>query len=88
MVVFPNVFSPNGDGMNDYFFPITRGVENVRFYVFNRWGEMVYDGLSENGWNGISKNTHQPVGTYAWYATALTELGNTIKLKGYVTLLR
>ena len=87
-IVFPNVFSPNGDGHNDYFFPITKGMENVRFYVYNRWGEMVYDGMSNNGWNGVHKNIHQPVGTYAWYATGLSVTGKTVKLKGHVTLLR
>ena len=49
---------------------------------------MVYDGLAANGCNGVHKNTHQPVGKYAWYATGLSVTGKTVKLKGYVTLLR
>jgi gliding motility-associated-like protein len=39
----PNAFSPNGDGLNDYF--VIQGIEQYpdnELYIYNRWGELVY----------------------------------------------
>ena len=40
----PNSFTPNGDGLNDYFFPYGDKIDldNYKFQVFNRWGEVVF----------------------------------------------
>ena len=53
-VFIPEAFSPNGDGNNDIFIPISRCVlDDYSLKIFNRWGSMVF--LSEeitNGWDG------------------------------------
>ena len=62
----PNVFTPNGDGIND-----TWEISNIRMYpdakvfVFNRWGQKLYegDGTSEY-WNGEYRGKLVPAGTY------------------------
>ena len=57
MVIFfaPSAFTPNGDGINDFFFPVGVGVSDndFEFYIFNRWGEKLYqwEGV-ETGWDG------------------------------------
>ncbi len=75
-VYAPNVFSPNGDGINDYFFLYAKGVENLRrLIIFDRWGNQVglYTNLPVNqdgvGWTGLNQQGRlMPVGVYAWMA--------------------
>jgi gliding motility-associated-like protein len=51
---FPNVITPNNDGNNDYiFFPKYLGNIAYNFYVYNRWGKIVYQSdESSNSWYG------------------------------------
>lgn len=52
-IFVPNAFSPNGDGINDVFRPSGNVfIKSVK--IFNRWGEMMYEGTPENfAWNGL-----------------------------------
>ena len=51
----PNVFSPNGDGQNDYIDVVTDGVKVYEFTVFTRSGSRVYHSLSPRiFWDGNS----------------------------------
>ncbi|MCK5838856.1 MAG: gliding motility-associated C-terminal domain-containing protein [Bacteroidales bacterium] len=57
----PNVFTPNGDGYNDYFvpFPYT-SVDKIDLTIFNRWGSMVYETNDpEINWDGENEQTNQ-----------------------------
>jgi gliding motility-associated-like protein len=67
-VTFPNAFTPNGDGINDSFAPITNCTfEQYECLIFNRWGELIY--ISNNQydkWDGKYKGTDCPAGVY-WY---------------------
>lgn len=60
----PNVFSPNGDGINDLFEPFGKDIIHVDYRIFNRWGVLVYE--SENiPWDGQLKNGKKAsTGTY------------------------
>ena len=85
-------FSPNGDGVNDtYKLPIELDIYNVKFEVFNRWGNIVYRvDKYENDWNGISNvgfkiGDKLPTGTY-YYIITVEETGD--KLNGYIYLTR
>ena len=54
----PNSFSPNNDGINDVFKPITNAVDPEYYHlmIFNRWGEMVFETKdSKQGWEGDYK---------------------------------
>jgi gliding motility-associated-like protein len=88
--VLPNAFTPNGDGLNDYFRPRSVGYRNMKYFrVYNRWGEEVYFGESlESGWNGTYKGTAAPVGVYFWQLVYVDRFGNEGFMKGDVTLLR
>ena len=92
----PTGFTPNGDGVNDYFF-IQGGakVQTVTiFRVYDRWGTLVFEGnnseinVPEQGWNGIYRGRPAPSGTYTWYADVLFKEGHTEQLKGNIILLR
>lgn len=56
-VYFPNTFTPNGDGTNPIFNISATGVTDFEMYIFNRWGEQIFDTHDINeGWNGVPKN--------------------------------
>jgi gliding motility-associated-like protein len=88
----PNAFSPNNDGVNDYFKPLYKC--DVGFYemqIYNRWGELVFQSYdAEVGWDGRYRSVEQPLGVYI-YAIKLASLQkpkNYIYQTGSVTLLR
>src|SRR5690606_36131591 len=49
----PNAFTPNGDGLNDTFYPVIYGVTEYAFYIFDRWGNVVFQSNQiGEAWNG------------------------------------
>ena len=83
----PNVFSPNGDNINDKW--IVRGLtdyENCRVEIYNRYGQMIFQSIGYNQpWDGTFKGVPMPVATY-YYLINLTP--GEAPLSGSVTLLR
>ena len=48
-----NVFTPNGDGQNDLFLPISQGIDEYELLIYNRWGQLVVSiEQSNHGWDG------------------------------------
>ena len=86
----PNVFTPNGDGVNDYVnFAINgEGIfSNVK--VYNRWGKLVFEGFNNNAlWDGTYNNKDCPEGTYYYIITLETSSGEKIEAKSSLFLLR
>jgi gliding motility-associated-like protein len=66
VLVMPNVFSPNGDGLNDVFLPIEMdALQNPHLQIFNRWGELLFETFDlSKGWDGTSNGNPVPGGTY------------------------
>ncbi len=88
-VSFPTLFTPNGDGKNDVFRPITPGNHAIHiFRVANRWGQTVFETSNERyGWDGTFNGIPQDIGTYFYYISYDCN-GKTIEEKGDVTLAR
>ncbi len=67
-ISIPNVFTPNGDGINDQW--IIENIEifpDATIYVFNRWGQMLYKGRgSDEPWDGTYNGKYVPAGTYLY----------------------
>ncbi|MFN3916393.1 MAG: fibronectin type III domain-containing protein [Flavobacteriales bacterium] len=66
----PNVFTPNGDGSNDYFSPILpyKYIDGVEFEAYNRWGELVYSTTNPDiRWDGIVAKTGKPASEGVYY---------------------
>lgn len=91
----PNTFSPNGDGMNELFYPRGRGVEKIRsMKIFSRWGQLVYEKTNflandaNAGWNGKRAGQHLTPDVYVYMIELVCENGNIITLKGDVALIR
>lgn len=89
----PNVFSPNGDGINDVFIPrLIAPPSRYSLEVFDRHGQSVF--VSEtlaNGWDGARNTRSLPEGVYYWVLqySCLEEGQNQQKVKsGYVSLFR
>lgn len=67
VVKIPTAFTPNGDGLNDYFGPLGKVPEGYKLQVFNRNGEVVF--VSSNiyqRWNGYFKGTLQPSSVFIY----------------------
>lgn len=89
----PNVFTPNGDGKNDYFVIEGRGVKTFELKIFNRWGSIVYETNDlKKPWTGGQNEYYAPDGTYFWTVVALDQNNQPIVDKdqssGHVTILR
>jgi gliding motility-associated-like protein len=87
----PNAFSPNGDGLNDFFGPLNAiKAEQMVFRVFNRWGNLLFE--SQNWlkqWDGRYKLTDQPADTYVWYLSYTNrDTKKRVEQKGTVVLIR
>ena len=93
----PNAFSPNGDGLNELFYPMGANHKcetctNYEFMVFNRWGELVFRTTTPyEPWNGKRANNLQDaqIDVYVWrvlYTDSFT--GKEGKQMGAVTLMR
>jgi gliding motility-associated-like protein len=88
----PNVFTPDGDGLNELFIPIAMsGIDAARIVVYNRWGTEIFSSNSlsvSNGWDGKNEGTTASNGVYFWTVLFTTINGRSSEAKGTVTLRR
>jgi len=89
-IILPNAFSPNTDGLNDFYQPFLFPNERlVNFKIFNRWGEKVHD--SDLGWDGNYMGTAVQPGVYT-FIMRIEQKGmgfdKQIHKKGTITLIR
>jgi gliding motility-associated-like protein len=85
----PNIFSPNGDGINDILYAYIKGVKKLTFRLYNRWGEKVFETNDPLiGWDGIYKNKPAEPGVYVYDVYAIYWDNEPVKTKGSVTLAR
>lgn len=87
----PTAFSPNADGINDYFQTIALGtVISFDLTIYNRWGELVYQNNSDltKGWDGTFNNQIQPMGSYVYQFIATDGIGQAFNYQGNFTLVR
>ena len=95
-IMAPTAFSPNSDGINDLFRPSLLGLKEVSMYIYDNWGNLVYEFTSDVaslptdwGWNGIEKVNTEPVnGTYRYYITAKTINDKLIEKEGQFILIK
>jgi gliding motility-associated-like protein len=87
----PNIFTPNGDGLNDIFRMSL--IENKCFhgYIYNRWGALIFETQHMNiGWDGTEQNTGEavPEGTYFFVFEYCKHDSTEGTSQGTVTLIR
>jgi gliding motility-associated-like protein len=85
----PTGFTPNNDGINDYFAPVFLGLSDIHFDVYDTWGSLIYSESGENirGWDGKIKNKDGENGNYYFKITAKTFYGATVKEQGALVLI-
>lgn len=88
-ITFPNAFTPNGDGKNDVFRPITAGWRELKsFRIFNRWGVTVFETTDiRKGWDGNFNGEPQDLGNY-FYSIIFKCEDKLTEQKGEVVLIR
>jgi gliding motility-associated-like protein len=90
----PNAFSPNGDGINDYFnaIPLGSNITSYQMLIFDRWGEQVFSTNDFSiDWDGRYLGKDAEVATYIWtiYVEGI-QANRTVRktLSGTVTVLK
>lgn len=91
-LVVPNVFTPNADGINDFFFLKSTNLSEINISIYDRWGHVVYELTSDKGnieWDGLNQYGKESAeGTYFYVLTATGKDGKTYDQKGTVNLYR
>jgi gliding motility-associated-like protein len=96
VIFLPNAFTPNGDGINDYYKPIGAGMSTYEFEIYDRWGALVYKDTPESkGWDGTFRGKPAEAGEYIFRLSAIgllkspaTTDARVIERKGSIFLLR
>jgi gliding motility-associated-like protein len=89
IVMMPNAFTPNGDGLNDYYGPIGKVPEGYRLQLFNRNGEIVFKSSSiDQRWNGTYKGQLQPTSVFIYMIDYKDLQNKPHQQKGTFTLIR
>ncbi|MEN9338727.1 MAG: hypothetical protein RIQ62_39 [Bacteroidota bacterium] len=89
----PNSFSPNGDGVNDYFIPrelLSSGIQTFSMSIYNRWGELIFKTTATDGrgWDGKYNGVDQNVGVYVYLIDVKFDNNISKNFTGNVTLFR
>jgi len=90
-VFIPSVFTPDGDGINDFWKPVGRDLVSYYMRVFNRSGEIVFETRDmEEVWNGDMRKGDYfvPNGVYSFILQATDARYNSFERTGHVTLVR
>ena len=89
-IAVPTAFTPNGDGLNDYLYPLNAyKATNLLFKVFNRYGQLVFESKDWSAkWDGKVNGVNQANGVYVWMLDYIDPAGKRISLKGTTLLIR
>jgi gliding motility-associated-like protein len=88
--VIPNIFTPNGDDINDIFTVTSTGLESLNANIYDRWGLKLYEWDSvSGGWDGrTASGVTCPDGTYYYLMRVIGLDGKERFFKGYFQLNR
>ncbi len=94
-VFLPTGFTPNRDGINEWFYPKGRGIKEVAsLRIYDRWGSLVFErthfqmNIASAGWDGSWKGAIAPMGNYVYAIETICEDGTSFLFRGTVTLIK
>lgn len=91
LIDVPTAFTPNNDGLNDYFQPHNAlKADNYEFKVYNRWGQLIFQSNNwRDKWDGKINGVLQPTAVYVWMLRYTNrDTNQPVFKKGTVTLIR
>lgn len=89
--IIPNVFSPNGDAINDLFTVSVDAAGGFNCQIYDRWGLLLFEWTDmKGGWDGknASNGSNASDGTYYYLVTYIDRSGNSVKKPGFLQLVR
>ena len=86
----PDMFTPNGDGLNDVVYVRGWGIKDLLvFRIFNRFGEMVFESKEiQAGWDGTYKGAAQNTETFTYIVSVKAYNDDILSKKGFIKLIR
>jgi len=91
----PNTFSPNGDGMNDLFYPRGSGIFTIkRIKIYSRWGEVIFEKNNFNAndvskaWDGTFKGKNLSSDVFVYVVEVVCDDNTMLTFKGNVALIK
>ncbi len=83
-LIAPNAFTPNEDGINEFFTPVYLGLANMKLDIYDTWGSLIYseEGESIRGWDGKLNDQEAENGNYYFNFSGETFYGEIIKEQG------
>lgn len=91
LIYVPNAFTPDGDGLNDFFKAKGVDISEFKMEIYDRWGSLVFisDDI-DRGWNGSFRGDgyYCPPDIYQYRIVATEHEGEVFELRGHITLLR
>ena len=86
-IYIPNVFTPNGDNVNDTFFIQGSGILEYEILIFNRWGEKLFHSDDINDpWDGTYRNQQIADGVYVYVVNYLVVGEENFQKSGTITV--
>ncbi|WP_416440260.1 gliding motility-associated C-terminal domain-containing protein [Phnomibacter sp. MR] len=89
-IAVPTGFTPNGDGLNDFLYPLNAWkATELHFRVYNRLGELVFETRDwTRKWDGRLNGQPVPTGTYVWMLQYTDDKGKKVFTKGTTVVIR
>jgi len=89
VINIPRAFTPNQDGLNDFFQVTGKFIGSQQLVVFDRWGQIIYAAdENSNGWDGKIGGKMAPAGPYVYDVEVIDSQGRKFRRKGSFVLLR
>lgn len=86
-IFFPTGFTPNGDGLNDTFYPVGAFVKDYTLQIRNQWGQLVFN-AENKAWDGFFNAEPAVGGVYIFKSIITDEKGSKYNRSGTITLIR
>lgn len=85
----PTVFTPNNDGQNDFFKLYAKDIQELKFQIYSRWGELIFEGNDASEfWDGTFKNKELASGLFLVQIKASGKDGQRYDLLKKIKLIR
>ena len=91
LIAVPNAFTPNGDALNDYLYPLNAyKAKDLQFRVYNRFGQLLFETRDwTQKWDGTFRGQDADPATYVWILQYThQDTGKRVEQKGTTILLR